>query len=245
MKTSKNKNKKLLKYHPIPTLLIDITSAGSNISSNEQHMLLAYLRRSPTLTLTRRTTFISHLSTDTRYPEEKQLDDIKPSSFYAEQGDQLNWFYYVDHQGRIYAEEAVPKNIATSIKAPKFLDFFYKQIKLNTTGKHMEYPWYSPCGKEHNFIKAAANPIVFQDLQDDNLIWADSLIQTFDPKELKMDEAGMLYHRIKTKKIDTYGLVKSSLGVQLSSHMEIDEVDGGDRVGTFEWKDELHDIHKL
>ena len=209
-------------------------------------MLLAYLRRSTTLTtLTRRTTFISHLSTDTRYPEEKQLDDIKPSSFYAEQGDQLNWFYYVDHQGRIYAEEAVPKNIATSIKAPKFLDFFYKQIKLNTTGKHMEYPWYSPCGKEHNFIKAAATPIVFQDLQDDNLIWADSLIQTFDPKELKMDEAGMLYHRIKTKKIDTYGLVKSSLGVQLSSHIEIDEVDGGDRVGTFEWKDELHDIHKL
>jgi hypothetical protein len=196
------------------------------------------------------------------YPEDLQIKAIKPSHFYAEQGDLLNWFYHVDHQGRIFAEETVPKNIATSIKAPKFLDFFFRQIQYNSAlGKFAdfaEYPWYSPCGKEHNFIKAAVTPVVFQDLdiESETLIWGATLTAPFDPSSLRIDAEGMLYHPLKTKRgFDTHCLIKSSLGVQLSERMEVEDVIGeGDDakedethtpVGTFQWNDTTYNIHSL
>ena len=58
-------------------------------------------------------------------------------------------------QGRLFLEDMVPKNIATCLKAPKFLRFFFSHVKPNDTGKHEEYPFVSPCGPEMNFIKPA------------------------------------------------------------------------------------------
>ncbi len=45
--------------------------------------------------------------------------------------------------------------------------FFFSQLKANTTGRHPEYPYISPCGKEMNFILPADKPVVFDALSDD------------------------------------------------------------------------------
>lgn len=57
------------------------------------------------------------------YEEELQRGMIKPPSFYAEEGAKLRWFYWIDSNGRLYIEDVLPKNIATSLKSPKFLEF--------------------------------------------------------------------------------------------------------------------------
>jgi hypothetical protein len=187
-----------------------------------------------------------------KYPEDLQIETIKPSEFYEEQGQQLNWFYYVDHQGRIFAEETIPKNIATSIKAPKFLDFFFRQIRDNDRAEFAEfaeYPWYSPCGKEHNFIKASPHPVVFHELKTnkDNtlvLVWGATLEVKFDPSQLSISEDGYLYHPLKTKRFETLALIKSSVGVELSSNIVsvLDEPDASGNIGVFEWEGQRHDI---
>lgn len=38
-------------------------------------------------------------------------------------------------------------------------------MRANRTGRHVDYPWVSPCGKELNFIKSEDVPIVFTELK--------------------------------------------------------------------------------
>lgn len=100
------------------------------------------------------------------YPEDAQALDIKSEAFYDEHAAKRQYFYYIDLQGRLFLEDTLPKNIATSLKSGKFLDFFWRMLRPNSTGLHEEYPLYSPCGKEKNFIKAADTGIVFTELLD-------------------------------------------------------------------------------
>jgi hypothetical protein len=52
-----------------------------------------------------------------------------------------------------------------SATEPAFLNFFYRQIKENDTGRHLPYfPYLSPCGKERNFLRCDDTPIVFHSL---------------------------------------------------------------------------------
>ena len=49
----------------------------------------------------------------------------------------------------------------------KFLEFFFKRVKLNTTGQYeSEFPYVSPCGREINYIHCDDLPIVFSQLLD-------------------------------------------------------------------------------
>jgi len=192
-------------------------------------------------------------TSNTLYPEEEQLLTIKPKEFYEREAEKLNWFYHVDHQGRIYAEDTIPKNIATSIKAPKFLDFFFRQIRLNKNSEFSEYQWYSPCGNEHNYIKATKHPVVFQELKNipknDELVlvWGATLNVPFEPSKLRLDNDGFLYHPLKTRRFDTLALIKSSVGVELANNIidVLDEPDRNGTVGTFEWNGVKHAIHAV
>ena len=93
-----------------------------------------------------------------QYEEQRQLQDVKSAAFYEEQGQARRYFYYVDllvrvsapfrraaaalqrpPQGRLFLEDTVPKNIATSLKADKFLQFFFRQVSANRTGEHEDY----------------------------------------------------------------------------------------------------------
>ncbi len=58
-------------------------------------------------------------------------------------------------QGRLFLEDMMPKNVATSLKSPKFLRFFFRQLRINDTGVHVDYGYVSPCGSEMNFVKPA------------------------------------------------------------------------------------------
>ncbi|CAM9826396.1 unnamed protein product, partial [Heterosigma akashiwo] len=130
------------------------------------------------------------------------------------------YFYTVDLQGRLFLEQTLPKNIATSLKDEKFLNFFFSNIRRQIEKDRMillqtdadpsianDYPFVSPCGFELNFIRPADSPIVFHDLQKDSdddvemgrksLIFGGNLSQPYSPRCLAMSmKTGRLYHEL-------------------------------------------------
>jgi hypothetical protein len=153
------------------------------------------------------------------------------------------YFYNIDLQGRLFLEETSPKNIATSIKDEKFLNFFFSRIRcadskeiafLKSHDVEYDYPYVSQCGVEINYIRPAATPIVFHSLtaEEKFLLYGGNLQQKFDSKMLAISSmTGRLYHRIihtsttsssgeKRKKQSSselgYGLIRSQLAVILA-----------------------------
>ncbi|KAJ8979030.1 hypothetical protein NQ317_003133 [Molorchus minor] len=63
------------------------------------------------------------------------------------------YFYYVDHQGMLFLDDARMKNFTSCFKEKKFLKFFFDRLRLNTTGRYKEFPFVSLCGRERNFCK--------------------------------------------------------------------------------------------
>jgi hypothetical protein len=147
------------------------------------------------------------------------------------------YFYNVDLQGRLFLEEVLPKNIATCIKDNKFLNFFFSRIRKTSERDHEfmdshnvppeDYPFVSPCGKELNFIRPAATPIVFHTLQDNQLLFGGDLSQPFDPEKLAVSQhTGRLHHQLSEIRLERhggesreYGLVRSSVAVTLAEHI--------------------------
>lgn len=170
---------------------------------------------------------------------------IKPASFYARHGDVRNrkppdivatatmtpaqkiiasqehkqqrcYFYNIDLHGRLYLEENPIKNVTSSIKDMKFLDFFFASIKyVNETHKEymnqhniptQDYPYVSICQNEWNFIRPAATPIVFHSLIDKEqyLLYGSNntllLREPFDETNgiVISKVSGMLYHKLTT-----------------------------------------------
>lgn len=111
-------------------------------------------------------------------------------------------------------EEVLPKNIATSIKDVRFLNFFYSKLRrvnmrdqvfmLERGIPVQDYPFLSSCGNELNFVRpAAATPVVFHSMvpsaTGDGLCLglAGSLQEPFSPHNLAISiESGRLYHRL-------------------------------------------------
>ena len=140
-------------------------------------------------------------------------------------------------------EDAFPKNIATSIKDERFLDFFFRRVKpVDEKMKKVlkqrqipvdDYPYVSPCGKELNFIRPADLPVVFHTLLDGGtLVYAGALQQAFDWRHLAVSRTtGRIYHSFgdETKTAIPYGLIRSQLAVSLAEHMEVTEDENGDQ----------------
>jgi hypothetical protein len=126
------------------------------------------------------------------------------------------------------------------LKDGRFLDFFFRRLRQTTKEEAdclrncgieaAEYPFVSPCGRELNFVRPAATPIVFHSLTADRsqLVYGGSLVIPFDPTRLAIsNKTGRLYHQVvgtgerKTnmEELKEYGLVRSSLAVTLSEHM--------------------------
>lgn len=162
------------------------------------------------------------LQSEEQYLEHWQRGLIQSEEFYEQEAEARRYFYHIDLQGRLFLEDTDPKNIATSLKSPRFLEFFFKQVRPNDTGLHEEYSHVSPCGREMNFIRSADLPIVFQDLrratgteierrestQDGHIVndeegencyelsyAEDALSVKFDPSALRLSSrTGRLYH---------------------------------------------------
>mmetsp|Transcript_11757 Transcript_11757/g.23132 ORF Transcript_11757/g.23132 Transcript_11757/m.23132 type:complete len:241 (+) Transcript_11757:116-838(+) len=169
-----------------------------------------------------------------RYAEELQKAQIKSPEFYEKHSHDRKYFYHVDLLGRLFLEDMLPKNIATSLKSPKFLNFFFTRLRPNTLGEFEEYPYVSPCGKEMNYIRPADTPIVFDRLETDEedgkeyLMYASDMKEPFDPSLLQWaSDTDRLYYPIREHKRmkGERALVRSHLAVQLSQHFILDGED--------------------
>ena len=125
------------------------------------------------------------------------------------------YFYDVDLSGRLLHD-------GTELCDPRFLDFFFKRLRENDTGRFPEFGFLSPCAGELNFVRAEDRPIVFHRLRDNQLIYAAGLEQLFEPAELRVSAKGRLYHPAS---VGSFGLLHSRLALVLGE--DIREGGGG------------------
>mmetsp|Transcript_24534 Transcript_24534/g.60162 ORF Transcript_24534/g.60162 Transcript_24534/m.60162 type:complete len:199 (+) Transcript_24534:210-806(+) len=129
------------------------------------------------------------------------------------------------------SEQTFPKNIASSIKDPKFLNFFFRNLRytgeressfLQESGVEGDYPFVSLCGLEVNYIRPACTPIVFHSLEDGDLVFGGSMTQPFDYSYLAMSKnTGKIYHQLRVplkngNGQEDFGLLRSTVAIALS-----------------------------
>ena len=108
----------------------------------------------------------------------------------------------MDTRGQLYLEDTYPRNIATSLKDKKFLSFFYKNLRLNKTGKfEKEYKYVSMCGSECNYLLPIdpCSSLVYTDLDihSKSIKCCDQTMVQFNPSLLLFHEGiGRLYYPI-------------------------------------------------
>ena len=157
----------------------------------------------------------------------------RTAAFYEENALARRYFYHIDLLGRLFLEETEPKGIATSLKSPKFLAFFFGQLAVNDRSGTFgaDYPFVSPCGTEMNYIACADTPIVFDDLvggaatSGGELLYADGAHrEPFNPSALTMCRtSGRLYHPLTThKRITGLALVRSHLAITICERVDFD-----------------------
>ncbi|XP_076647800.1 UPF0598 protein CG30010 isoform X1 [Halictus rubicundus] len=165
------------------------------------------------------------------------------------------YFYYIDHQGMLFLDDARMKNFTSCFKEKKFLAFFFKRLKKNETGRYMEdFPYISPCGPERNFIRCDDLPIVFTKvLQKQNsetgkeedwfgYAHAEELLMVpFEPEKLYMNiHTGRVYHPAP-ERAGGVGLVRSKIAIEFSALFNFEK---GEEHGPthFLWKDESYSL---
>ncbi len=123
------------------------------------------------------------------------------------------------------------------------MNFFFSRVQrlrevdrsfLALEGVERDYPFVSLCGKEVNFIRPAATPIVFHSMVGKDLYFGGTLSTPFQPSMLAISaKTGHLYHKIESKPyvqmdaaaIVEYGLIRSSVVVALSDRIHPREFD--------------------
>lgn len=141
------------------------------------------------------------------------------------------YFYYIDHQGQLFLDDAKIKNFTSCFKEKNFLEFFYKRLRVNSTRRYPEFPYLSPCGRERNYIRCDDRPIVFTELITDKYDSTDYLYYggykanlriLFEPEKLCMlPKTGRVYHPASIIH-GGIGLVKSSLAIEFSKGFDFE-----------------------
>ncbi|XP_053681194.1 UPF0598 protein CG30010 [Anopheles nili] len=159
------------------------------------------------------------------------------------------YFYYIDHEGMLFLDDARIKNFTSCFKEKQFLQFFFKRLKLNDTDRYREeFPFLSICGRERNFIRCDDLPIVFthifQENSSDLISYAhagDKMSVPWQPERICMfPDSGRVYHPAP-ERYGAIGLVRSKLAIELSSFFTFEN--GEDQPPTrFRWKDEDYDL---
>ncbi|KAI1700409.1 hypothetical protein DdX_16745 [Ditylenchus destructor] len=155
-------------------------------------------------------------------------------------GDVREYFYYVDHEGQLFMDDARMKNFTSCFKDRFFLDFFFRRLRLNNTDRYREsFPYISPCGKELNFVRCDDRPIVFTELDEDESMFVcnySNKKMKLEPSKLCWFRNGRLYH---PSTFDNYGLVKSKIADRLFPRFKLD---ANGEPAAFLWKDELYSL---
>ncbi|XP_063838877.1 UPF0598 protein CG30010 [Ostrinia nubilalis] len=161
------------------------------------------------------------------------------------------YFYFIDHQGMLFLDDARMKNFTSCFKEKKFLEFFFKRIRINKTGRYEnEFPYISLCGRERNFIRCDDVPIVFTHIITKEPNGKDFftygyagelLMSPFMPDKIYMlPNTGRVYHPADDK-FGGIGLVRSKLSIELSKHFEFRNGESNPPTN-FKWKDTNYDL---
>nr|CAI5868232.1 unnamed protein product [Callosobruchus analis] len=140
------------------------------------------------------------------------------------------YFYYIDHQGMLFLDDARMKNFTSCFKEKKFLHFFFNRLRINETERYPEFPYLSLCGRERNFVRCDDYPIVYthvhhtpnNELHLSHNHAGDFLTKKFIPEKIFMlPETGRVYHPAP-EKVGGIGLVRSKLAIEFSKHFEFE-----------------------
>ncbi|CAI79194.1 UPF0598 protein F59C6.12 [Caenorhabditis elegans] len=109
------------------------------------------------------------------------------------------YFYYVSHNGFLFLDDSRMKNFTAAYKDIQFLNFFYRKIKENKTGRYEDtFPWVSLCGIERNFLRCDDTPLVYTELdstEKELRIGQSTIYHSFQPSSLSMNSSGRVYHK--------------------------------------------------
>uniref|UniRef100_A0A8B9CTL2 Chromosome 8 open reading frame 82 n=1 Tax=Anser brachyrhynchus TaxID=132585 RepID=A0A8B9CTL2_9AVES len=172
------------------------------------------------------------------------------------------YFYYIDHRGQLFLDDAKVKNFITCFKDERFLTFFFERLRPNRSGRYeAAFPYVSPCGRERNFVRCEDRPVVFTRLlpaADTTNDAADAeppllsycgggrrLAVPFEPPRLALlPDNGRLYHPAPAR-AGGVGLVGSALAAEWSQAFEYGE--GAGRPPThFTWRGRRYELsHEL
>uniref|UniRef100_A0AAG5DJ00 Uncharacterized protein n=1 Tax=Anopheles atroparvus TaxID=41427 RepID=A0AAG5DJ00_ANOAO len=160
------------------------------------------------------------------------------------------YFYYIDHEGMLFLDDARIKNFTSCFKEKQFLEFFFKRLKLNDTERYNEeFPFLSVCGRERNYIRCDDLPIVFTHIFEDNdkaemISYAhagDKLRMPWEPNRVCMfPDSGRVYHPAP-ERYGSIGLIRSKLAIELSSYFTFQN--GEEQPPThLSWKNETYEL---
>ncbi|XP_076813344.1 UPF0598 protein CG30010-like [Clavelina lepadiformis] len=167
------------------------------------------------------------------------------------------YFYYIDHQGQLFLDDAKVKNFISCFQDKEFLAFFFRRIRINNTGRYEnEFPYVSRCGKEKNYIRCDDVPIVYTHILDKETSskksyhlsygnTGDILTVPFEPEKICMlPESCRVYHPAP-ERTGGIGLVKSKLAIQLSQYFSYDHQTDKEFVlppTKFTWQGKTYDL---
>lgn len=157
------------------------------------------------------------------------------------------YFYYIDHQGMLFLDDAKMKNFTSCYKEVQFLRFFFKRLKRNDTTRYMpEFPYLSLCGPERNFVRCEDLPIVFTATLDTDTLeplisynhGGRGLTLKFEPEKIcMMPDTGRVYHPAP-EKLAGMGLLSDKLSLQWTSEKRFIFENGEEKPPTqFVWND--------
>ena len=157
------------------------------------------------------------------------------------------YFYYIDHQGMLYLDDARMKNFTSCFKEKQFLKFFFSRLKFNDTGRYYpDFPYLSPCGRERNFIRCDDLPLVFTNVLDGETSepklafnHADRfLVVPFQPNKICMTQSGRVYHPAPEKS-GRVGLISDKLSIEWTAGKRFEFENGEENPPThFNWNSE-------
>lgn len=194
------------------------------------------------------------------------LNGVNQGTSYNKTSVNRNYFYHIDTKGQLFLADCKHKNFTSCMRDPKFLTFFYKQLRVNNTdikpvppienkGENEsmdQYKFISPCGKEINFVAhedphSALGFIGLEETGDKaELVYpGNTAKELLDPKELTFSsETGRLYHTITAlpRLKGCQGLLHPSL-CQIFSDLITHDVDS-DRY-FFDWQGQRHELKSI
>lgn len=145
------------------------------------------------------------------------------------------YFYYINHEGYLFLEDSRMKNFTSAYKDIDFLNFFYKNLRMNDKDRYQEeFPFISLCGRERNYLKCDDRPIVYTELEGNRLrIGQSGHFHEFKPSELFMKSNGRLYH---VAPFADYALIKDKLADEFYPRFVFN--DSGQPI-SFNWENKI------